>query len=262
MHVLSRKTKVNVERAIGKILSGTFTESTIKELMIDLRELSRDFPRIGLSDPMFIKSSIEFVEICDFLVHSNRNKGVFETKIREHAERMADALASGDELLWQGVSKVKPAGNIDQIITGMLSAAFLLLSSFDKSLNNDLLKRVYIKKTEISLCIISLLQDSIINLKGDRGHAILNILTFRGFFRLYCSIHDSRIHKEAKARTSGTGRLAIGFPVLVTDAIDSDHILPHSAPDFVMGSNIFKAPTVFETFRAPSGRLCLRPLFI
>src|SRR3990167_5927671 len=133
MHVLSRKTKISVERSVTKIMNGTFTESTIKELIIDLRELARAAPNIGLDDPKFKENFSEFVEICDFIVHSNRNKGLFETRIRQQAERMADAFSSFDEGLWQQANKIRPAANIDRIVTGMLGAAFLVLLIFDKS---------------------------------------------------------------------------------------------------------------------------------
>jgi hypothetical protein len=241
-------------------MNGKFTESTVKELMVDLRELARAAPNIGLEDPKFKENFSEFVEICDFIVHSNRNKGSFETRIRQQAERMADALSSSDESLWQQASKIQPAADIDRVVTGMLSAAFLVLLIFDKSLSKDFLLKAYTKKAEISLCIISLLQDSTIKLKNDHGYAVLHIIAYRGFFRLYCKIHESKLHKETRARSGGTAKLAIGFPVLITSSIDSDYVLAQSAPDVVTGPNALRPPVIYETFRAPSGKLCVRPL--
>jgi hypothetical protein len=47
VYVLSRKMKASIERRLADIGDGVFTESTVKELMIDLRELARQSSIVG-----------------------------------------------------------------------------------------------------------------------------------------------------------------------------------------------------------------------
>jgi hypothetical protein len=262
MFVLSRKTRLSIQRCVDSLVCGTFSELTIKELMIDLRELARSAPNIGLDDPKFQHVFLEFVDVCDFIAHSNRTKGIFEAKIREQAERMADALASGDERRWQEVTAVPLVANMETIVSGLLGTAFLFLTSFDKALTSTYLEPAYRRRDEIALCIISLLQDSVIQLKDNCGVAVLHVLTHDGLFRLYCRIHGSRIETDARSRTQGTGRVVIGFPVLVTMAPDTDRILPSYTSGFTQEisdrTTSFTPPPVIETYRDASGKLCVR----
>jgi len=258
--VLSRKVKSSVERCLNEITSGSFTETTVKELMIDLRELARSAPQIGLDDPRFRNVFLDFVDVCDFIAHTNRTKGTFETKIREQCERMADALASGDQNRWNNVRNIPLVAEMDAIVSGMLGTSFLFLCHFDKTLSPSFLEPAYRRRDEIALCIISLLQDSIIRLKNDRGVAVLHVLVHEGYFRLYCRVHGSRIETDARRRTYGSGRVAIGFPVLVTRAKDFDKLLPPYTPEIDPKGEHFTPPTLIETYRNPDGRLCIRIL--
>lgn len=256
--VLSRKVKSSVERCINEVITGSFTETTIKELMIDLRELARSAPKIGLDDPKYRSVFLEFVDICDFIAHTNRKKGLFESKIRERSERMADALTSGDQSHWEKVTKVPPVGDMGSIVEGLLGTSFLFLRQFEKTLSPSLFLLARRKKIELAFCIISLLQDSIIELKDDCGVAILHILVHEGYFRLYCRVHGSRIETEAMRRTDGSGRIAIGFPVLVTRARDVDQILPQCTPGLGPMEDHFSLPPLIETYRNADGRLRVR----
>ncbi len=228
--------------------------------MIDLRELARSAPQIGLNDPKFRNVFMNFVDVCDFIAHTNRTKGLFESKIRKQSERMADALASGDQTRWDKVTNIPLVADMGSIVSGLLGTSFLCLCHFDKTLSPSFLEPAHRRTDEIALCIISLLQDSIIKLKDDCGEAILHVLVHEGYFRLYCRVHGSRIEADARRRTGGSGRVAIGFPVLVTQARDVDEVLPPYTPELGLLEEHFTLPPLIETYRNADGRLCVRVL--
>lgn len=263
MFVLSRKTKVSVERRIAEIMEGRFTESAVKELLIDLRELARQIPTgTPEAPPQFDKSFIHFIEICDFVAHSNRDRGVIETNVREHAERIAAALAGGGDQDWLTLTAVKQIIHADGVVAGMLGTAQLFLLSFNESLQRDYLIPAFERKDEIALCIISLLQDAIIRLKGNHGFASLHVQVYEGQYRLYCSILGSRMERDARQLTGGSGSVVFGFPVIDTGAKDLDGILSLRTRNSFMlppGENI-PLPSIVETYRETDGSLHVRVL--
>nr|AGY30868.1 hypothetical protein [uncultured bacterium] len=259
-YVLSRKAKHSIERSLRKVEDGSFTEREIKELMLDLRELARSHSSIGLNDAPFSSDLTEFADIADFLAHTNRTRGLFESRIREHAEGMADALQSNNEEYWSTASKVKSASNAKKLAQSLLITAYLYPSSFDPKISIDVFLKIHSKLDEIGLCIASLLQDSVIRLKNDRGTAALLLLSHRGFYRLYCQVFNSRIHTDAITRTKGAGRIIIGFPVMVTGYPDNQSIVRPTSPEVFFDQRSATPGTAYETFRGINSELLLRPL--
>ena len=257
-YVLSRKTKASIEHCLAQVVDGTFAESTIKELMVDLRELARKFPRDG-GQPKYDKAFAHFLEVCDFVVHANRDRGVIEKNVRAHVEGLADALAKGDSEKWAKVSSVRNVIHGDELVAGMLGMTYLSLSPHDANPDTRGLERAFGRKSDIALCIISILQDSIIELKDGSGHALLHMVSFDGRYRLYYQVLNSKVEQDARARTGGTGRLILGFPVVVTNAEDIDHILPQLSEASPMLDDPVPPP-VIETYRALDGVLHVRPL--
>lgn len=258
MFVLSRKALISVERNVEALLAGQFAEPTVKALLTDLRELARAAPTIGLDDPQFSGLFREFVEICDFLAHANRTKGLFEIKIREKAEEIAQAFDSADESRLKSAMIFEPLISLDRVVAGMLSTSLLFLLQRNSGLPSDFLNPAFERRDEIGLCILSLLQDSIIRLKRENGVALLHILSYEGRYRLYCAILGSKVEADARKRTGGTGSLVLGFPVIDTSIQNIDGVLADrkSADGLEIGSS--EMPPLIETFREASGRLAVR----
>ncbi|TXI24289.1 MAG: hypothetical protein E6Q61_05325 [Nitrosomonas sp.] len=259
-YVLSRKARHSIERNLRKVEDGSFTEREVKELMLDLRELARSHSSIGLKDAPFSNDLTEFADIADFLAHTNRTRGIFENRIREHAEGMADALQSNNEEYWSTANKVKSVSNAKKLAQSLLISAYVYLSSFDTKISIDNFLKIHSKIDEIGLCIASLLQDSVIRLKQDRGTAALLLLSHRGFYRVYCQVFNSKVHTDAITRTNGNGRIIIGFPVMVTTCPDNQNIVRPTNPDVLFDQRSATPGTVFETFRGVNGELLLRPI--
>ena len=142
----------------------------------------------------------------------------------------------------------------------LLITAYLYPSSFDPKISIDVFLKIHSKLDEIGLCIASLLQDSVIRLKNDRGTAALLLLSHRGFYRLYCQVFNSRIHTDAITRTKGAGRIIIGFPVMVTGYPDNQSIVRPTSPEVFFDQRSATPGTAYETFRGINSELLLRPL--
>jgi len=250
MFPLSRKIKIAIERNLKALVDKTYTESTIKELLIDLREIGKRIKHSSGEGPeMFDRAFSDFIDVCDCIAHSNRIKGVLEENIRRHVEKIAATLEEGGNRPFSDVSAVGRVLNGDAIVAAMLSTIFLYLSTYDKDFDRDQLLPVFEDKADISLCIISLLQDSTIALKQGHGHALLHVLDHEGQYRLYCQVLGSSIERDARARTGGTGRLILGFPAILTNARNIDGLCFNQSDEI---------PKLIETYRGDDGRLHAR----
>lgn len=247
-HVLNRKLLHSVRKNIEQLKSGSFDERNVKELLIDLREIARK--HLTKETNEFTKQIKDFVDICDFIPHTNRDRGTIEKNICDYVKTLHEELSSttiDKSLLVPNINAI----NADKVVNAMLAFAYFVLSSGDKSITQEYILDVFKYKDDIALCLLSLLQDSKIDLKEDEGAAILFILPFEGRYRLYCQVLNSRIEREARERTSGTGTLILAFPVMFsfTPCIDD---IPSEPPQGI--------PKVFETFRDAENKLRMRAI--
>jgi hypothetical protein len=252
--VLSRKMRASIESCLDGICSDTFAEGAIRELMISLREFTRQIGAIE-GDSVRVAPIKHFLEVCDFIGHSNRDRGVLEANIRVRSERIADALASGNALDWASSTVVEEALHSDSIVAGMLTTAWLFISTFDPNIDRSSVLCAWERKRDIALCLISLLQDSTIRLREKRGRAHLFVLSYEGNYRLYCRVFGSRAEEDGLARTGGRFAVAPGFPVIVTDAPDIDAVLKAHGREDVVAESL---PGVIETYRGSDLRLHVR----
>lgn len=245
----SRKLFRSIYSNIERIKHGTFDERDIKELLIDLRELAKYVKqRLAGESNDFTKAILHFIDVCDFIAHANRDRGVVEQNVRAHAKALNAIFptATFEEFSALPVANVI---NADALVSALIGISYLGLSSEDKTISSDFFLPVAAHKNDVALCILSILQDSIIELDEDEGYAILHVMPFEGKYRLYCTIIGSRIERESRERTGGTGRFFMGFPVIVSDALCVDDI---SSGDPV------GIPQVVETFRDSENRLRVR----
>lgn len=251
--VLSRKIKISISRNLKSLIDKTYTETIIKELLIDLREIVGELIKAKgttIPDPKNSKQKlIEFRDICDCIAHSNRDHGVLEVNIRNHTEKIACALNNGNKA-WSEVSKVDGYITEDSIFLAMLATIFFFLSKYDKDLSREQFSPIFEDKSDIGLCIISLLQDTTFQLKHDHGNAILMVLEYEGNYRLYCSVSRSTVDKDSEERTGGSGHINFGFPVIVTTAKNIDNLRFSEQND--------KSHDLIEAYRGEDNKMHVR----
>lgn len=246
--LINRKIIYSVRKNIELLKSGSFDEHNVKDLLIDLREIARKHDT--KENNKFQEQIKDFVDICDFIPHPNRDRGTIGKNIREYVNTLHEIMQSSTT---NGTSQLAPnvnAINADKIVNAMLAFAYVVLYCGDKSITREYISDVFKYKDDIALCLLSLLQDSTIDL-DDEGAALLFILPFERKYRLYCQVLNSRIEREARERTKGTGMLILSFPVMLSSAPCIDNI-PSKPPQ--------GPPNVFETFRDVENKLRMRAI--
>jgi hypothetical protein len=246
MYVLSRKIIHAIRRNLEALQSGQFAEREVKELLIDVRELAKYVrPRIADGDPKFISSYDQFIDVCDCIAHANRIKGLIERNIRAYMQKL---YANIHTLNFSQFEKL-PVEDVltgDSIVAALLATIHLSMSTYDGAFKPEAMEPVLVNRDDIALCVISLLQDSTIELKEDEGNAMLHVLTHEHKYHLYCRVLNSLIQREARERTGGTGIVFFNFPVIITNAkcTDSDEL--SAGPDL---------PKIIEVHRIQNGLL-------
>ncbi len=252
---LSRKIKISIERNLNSLIDKTYDEVTLKELLIDLREIGNEIKNSAgktteHNAEKFDQTFTDFIDICNCIAHSNRMRGVLEKNIRNHIEKIQNVLNEGGNVNFSEATAVERVISGDSIVAAMLSTIFLYLSTYENEFDQKKLIPVSEDKADISLCIISLLQDAAITLKNKTGVSLLHVLAFDGKYRLYCRVLNSSIEREARERTGGTGSVIFGFPVVVTNAEDIDNLQ--------FNENSDQLPKIIETYRDKNGILHAR----
>ena len=252
---LSRKIKLSIERNLNSLIDKTYNETTIKELLIDLREIGNKIKSSAgkttdQSAEKYDQTFVDFIDICNCIAHSNRLRGVLEKNIRSHIEKIQNVLNEGGNVNYSEATAVERVISGDSIVAAMLGTIFLYLATYEKEFDQKMLAPVFEDKADISLCIISLLQDTAITLENQTGVSLLHVLAYEGKYRLYCRVLNSSIQREARERTGGTGSLILGFPVVVTNAEDIDNLQFNESSD--------QLPKIIETYRDKNGTLHTR----
>jgi hypothetical protein len=231
----SHKIKQSIEKNIIKIIEHTFEESEIKALIIDLRE-SAKYHLKDLSNADHINATKQFLEIADFIAHTNRTRGTMEANIRCFAEQCLEALlaADGDQIMNHIIPPVANYLKGDMIALGLTINAQHFLEQFEECAINiaDIFKEAFKVKEEIALCVISILQGSFIELQKGHGSAVLNIVVHNGQYRLYCKLQNSKIEPSIFK----TNKLVeFNFPVIITNAPDIDNVLHQNMSSDIVG---------------------------
>jgi hypothetical protein len=243
--LMSRKIRKSITDGINALRFEPFTERDVKALLIDLRELTKYVRSRLLSETNdFTDHFAEFIEICDFIAHASRNRGLVETIVRENIRAITASLGLTPSE-FPNIT-FKRVLNANQFVGTLASVASFAMGSLP-----DPLKELHERQSDIALCILSILQDSIITLKDSEGLGVLQLLPYEGKYHLYCQVHQSKIEQEAKARTCGTGKISFGFPIMISTAECAD-------PDILACNHeSFPAP-IFETYRDQNSHLHLR----
>jgi len=251
--IASNKTLISVRNGIERIKSGIFTENDVRELMLDLREASTYISNQLSKETNEFTALIKiFIDVCDFIVHPDRDDGVIEENVRRHVRKLHAAVESSTVEDFINIP-VEGVLNANKVVLGMAGIAYFLLSSVDKSLSTDYFISLQDHQAEVALCIMSILQGMTIDLRENEGSAALQLYPYGGIYRVYCQIINSRIEREARDRTGGAGRVFLGFPIMISTVSSSDA----SEPDFLYETTPFP---IFETYRENGRELKLRVL--
>lgn len=226
--VLSRKINLTINRNLQSIMEDSFSEREIKELLVDLRQLARQFiSNISLDsvnkdihEEKYLKQIKLFVDICDSIAHPNRDRGFLRDKIIENLQSIQAHLNSGE-------IKFEKAIVADSIVGALLGMINLYIISFDKNFYFDI-KKIYSRKDGIALCIISLLQDVVVMrlcLKKDHDNkecvsctsASLYFEKYEERFILSCHVVKPKISYNRQQLNLGQESVSFNFPLIMTN---------------------------------------------
>lgn len=265
---LSKTIFFNIESAIKSILDNTFTERDIKLLLVELRELCRyhiiEIKKI--SAPMTLKNSMDenflkiledFAEVCDFIFHNNRKRGIIEKNIRKYIDKLNDNIEANST---EPNPTIESFININSVIMCLLVMITIYLDKYNSKFDIKIIEKIIKEKiNDIALCIMSLLQDHVIKLDKESGLAVLEFYTYENKYRLYCRVFNSIIEQNTKKRVAGgKGQIQIGFPVVISQIETIDNTIEsldgigmvYTPPEF--GIII---PSPVETYRDSNNNL-------
>jgi len=264
--VLSRKLAISIKRNLKLLIDRTYGEDTIKMLLIDLREFLLEYiyqsarnnkTKNEVFDPLFK----DLRDICDCIAHSNRDRGVIEENIRSHIKKIIDALDAGNKT-WDNVGKVDKLINGDSVVGALVSIINLFILKTNSTIERDQLIQIFHDKSNISLCIISLLQDIVVELENKKDLAILHVRERDGTYRLYCNVFVSLDGRVSNIQSGRPGYFTIGFPVIITSAknIDGLHFYEQDtevnfAKDWSAIKHRDEPPPLIETYRGEDKKL-------
>lgn len=233
------------------IKTNQYTETNIKELLIDLRFVATTTKRSFKNSP-FEKDINEFIDFCNFIAHPIKDRGFIAKRIIENIVLLEESLINPNGLIQFENEKpyfdnLKIYSSINYV-TYMFTMIFLALQN---SITQEELQNVLQDQSkDISLCILSLLQNSIIELDNtDTDKAVLILNSNDDYLCLYSVIYSEKINSQLKKSGYNPDADSTLF-LLPTVTSDIYHIKVHQ-------ENRNK-PQFYETYRDSLGKLSLR----
>lgn len=232
------------------IKSKRYTEKNIKELLIDLRFVATTSRKTFKSSP-FEEDLNEFIDFCNFIAHPIKDRGYIAKRITENINLLEESLIDPKGLIQfeNGTpyfDKLKTY-SCSTYITYMLMLIFLVLQN--KISQHELNNVLESESKDISLCILSLLQNSVIELdKQDTEKAVLMLNSNGNYLCLYSIIYSDKINFRLKES---------GFN---SNADSSFFLLPTVTSDIskIKVNQISRErPQFYETYRDSNGKLNL-----
>lgn len=228
-----------------------YTEKHIKELLIDLRFVANHVKKSFENSP-YENDMNEFIDFCNFIAHPVKHRGFMVNRIVANIDLLQQSLMDPSEYivseygdLYFDQLKTYPVGKYVQYIFTIL---FITLKG---DTTEEELTRVSVsEEKDVSLCILSLLQTSILELdKKDVDKAFLILNSNNEFLNLYSVIYSEKINNQLME--SGFNPLADSSLFLVPAATSSiTHIKVHQTNK--------DNPRFYETYRDNTGKLKLR----
>ncbi len=254
----SENVKKSVANLAQKVANGDFLESDIKALILDLREFARQKQKAYIvkqksnnkspltgEDGEFLQLYSDFVDLADFIAHPNREQGVLHDKMVQNALVLAQAARENRRPTPQENAKCWWATYFCFMML-LCTEGFLQIE-----LSENFNKKFSAQHPDIELCILLLLQDTRITLKGGLGFVLNNIRPANGKFNLSARLFGSEANGILQAKLDQD--VLIQYSVIFTEAsVPADFVVPDHA-DF---------PPVYEGYRNHLNQLRIRPIIM
>ncbi len=245
---LSPKVKAEIDNNIQALIDRTYTETNIRELLISLRKIARRLIDRPGTDPKENRALRLFSEVGAFIAHPDTNGGVIPKIIKEFVRRIDRALKKGGEKAVTNLPAPQALSG-DEVVDGLLSTVSLYLSLYESRFHKDQLLPVFEDKADISLCIISILQNLPFVYFAQNWRAILYVKDNDYFYGLYCKVHNPPASGSTEKQAHGSRRVSLSFPIMDTAAPNLNGIY---------FDDRFAIPPPIETYRAGDDRIHVR----
>lgn len=233
------------------IKSKRYTEKNIKDLLIDLRFVATTNRKV-FRNSKFEEDLNEFIDFCNFIAHPIKDRGFIAKRIIENINLLKESLIDPNGLIqFQNgklyFDKLKTYSS-SNYVTYMLTMIFLVLQN---TISQYELQNVLDSESkDISLCILSLLQNSVIELdKQDTEKATLMLNSNNNYLFLYSVIYSEKIDIQLKESEFNPNTNSSLF-LLPTVTSDISHIKVNQTNR--------EQPQFYETYRDSFGKLNLR----
>ena len=245
------KTYKSILENYNLIKSKRYTETNIKELLMDLRIVATRTKQ-NFKDSPFEKDINEFIDFCNFIAHPIKDRGFIAKRIIENINLLEESLIDPKELIQfedgqTYFDKLKTYSS-SNYITYMLTMIFLVLQ--DKISQSELEAVLEAESKDIALCMLSLLQNSIIEL-DEKGveKAVLILNSNEEYLCLFSIVYSEKINNQLKESGFNPNANSSLF-LLPTVTSDVSQIKVHQTNrDY---------PQFYETYRDSIGKLNLR----
>lgn len=244
------KTYKSIFEIYNLIKTKQYTEKHIKDLLIDLRFIATS-SKIYFKNSKFEEGINEFIDFCNFIAHPVKDRGFIAKRIIENIDLLNQSLINPTELQFENGNiyfdklKTYSTGNY---ITYMFTFLFLVLG---EKIPEDELKLIHRKEEkDIALCILSLLQNSIIELDNkDIEKAVLILNSNDGYLYLFSIIYSDKINEKLIQSGYNPGADS-SFFLLPAVGSNITHIKVHQEKR--------EFPQFYETYREPNNQLNIR----
>lgn len=251
MNTLPIKTYKSILENYNLIKTKRYTEKHIKELLIDLRLIANLSKKSFKSSP-FEEGVNEFIDFCNFIAHPIKDRGFIAKRILENIDLLKQSLINPKDIVQFENSKMYfdklKTYPVSNYITYIFTMLFLVLQ---KDITQKELETVSKQESkDISLCLLSLLQNSIIELdKKDIEKSVLILNSNEDYLFLYSVIYSEKINIQLKE--SGFNPNA-DSSLFMLPTISSD--ISHIKVDQINREH----PQFYETYRDAYGNLDIR----
>lgn len=244
-HFTSVKVLESVRKNLLAWANNTFTESTVKELLIDVREHVRWLVARAAKEGTPLPDRHLLLDICDFVAHPVKQQGEVVDNL------IVKQLASVIEELRKGNLKPVSPESLTTAMGVLLAEGCNMLRRGGLDIFDQVAPKALEHQEGMMLCLLSLLQDAVIKMEYERKKprgSIAGVSTDRLFGRLIVHPADgywaiSALIHDAGDQAAGEQLKAIVMPVLVTPAPMPPHVLAQYA------EGEFLQPPVWEMRR-------------
>lgn len=175
-----------------------YTEKHIKELLIDLRFIANQTKNIFKKSP-FEKDMSEFIDFCNFIAHPIKDRGYMAKRINQNITLLQQSLIKPERLITIENGDLYfdqlKSYSVINYVTYMFSLIYLVLI---EDIEQEELQKVHTSEVnDVSLCMLSLLQTSILELDNkDVDKSVLILNSNKTSLFLYSIVFSEKINTQ------------------------------------------------------------------